>query len=61
MADNTIKINCTTPETYRKLVGFLKGNNTMHHTYHLKKERAFWVVIKYLHHSDNTKEIENQL
>jgi hypothetical protein len=23
-AENTIKINCTTPETYRKLVGFLK-------------------------------------
>jgi hypothetical protein len=28
MADNTIKINWTASETYRKLVAFLKGNNT---------------------------------
>jgi arsenate reductase-like glutaredoxin family protein len=61
MADNTIKINCTTPETYRKLVGFLKDNNIVHHTYQLKEERAYRVVIKYLQHSVNTKEIENQL
>jgi 3-methyladenine DNA glycosylase AlkC len=60
MADNIIKINCTTPETYRKLVGFLKDNNIVHHT-QLKEERAYRVVIKYLHHSVNTKETENQL
>jgi hypothetical protein len=61
MADSTIKINCTTPETYRKLVGFLKDNNIVDHTYQHNEERAFRVVIKYLHHSVNTKEIENQL
>jgi arsenate reductase-like glutaredoxin family protein len=61
MADNTIKVNCTTAETYRKLVAFLKGNNIVHHTYQLKQERAYRVVIKYLHHSVSTKEIENQL
>jgi hypothetical protein len=61
MADNIIEINCTAPETYRKLVGFLKDNNIVHHTYQLNEERAFWVVIKYLQHSVNTKEIENQL
>lgn len=61
MADNTIKINCTTSETYRKLVAFLKGNNIVHHTYQLKEERAYRVVIKYLHYSVNTKEIESQL
>jgi hypothetical protein len=60
IADNTIKINCTTSETYRKLVGFLKDNNIVLHTYQFE-ERAFRVVIKYLHHSVNTKEIENQL
>jgi hypothetical protein len=32
MADSIIEINCTAPETYRKLVGFLKDNNTVHHT-----------------------------
>jgi hypothetical protein len=61
MVDNTIKIDCTTPETYRKLVVFLKENNIVHHTYQLKEERAYWDIIKYLHHSVNTKEIENQL
>jgi hypothetical protein len=55
MADNTIKINCTASETYRKLVAFLKGNNIIHHTYQLKEEMAYRVVIKYLHHSENTK------
>jgi hypothetical protein len=29
MADNTIKINCTTSETYRKLVAFLKGRSKL--------------------------------
>jgi hypothetical protein len=32
------KIKCTTPETYRKLVGFLKDNNIVHHTHQLKEE-----------------------
>jgi hypothetical protein len=32
MADNTININFTTAETYRKLVGFIKNNNIVHHT-----------------------------
>jgi arsenate reductase-like glutaredoxin family protein len=52
---------CTTPETCRKLVEFLKDNNIVHHTYQLKEERAYRMVIKYLHHSVNRKEIENQL
>jgi hypothetical protein len=43
------------------LVAFLKGNNVIHHTHQLTEERAYRVVIKYLHHSENTKEIENQL
>jgi hypothetical protein len=48
-------------ETQRKLVGFLKDNNIVHHTYQLKEERAFRVVNKYLYHSVNTIEIQNQL
>lgn len=61
MADNNIKINCNTPETYRTLVNFLKENNIIHHTYQLKEERAYRVVIKHLHYSVDTKEIEDQL
>jgi hypothetical protein len=46
---------------HTKLVGFLNDNNIVHHTYQLEEERAYRVVIIYLHHSVNTKEIENQL
>jgi hypothetical protein len=62
MADNSIEINSTTSETYQKLVAFLKGSNIIHHTYQLTEEREYRrVVIKYLHHSENTKYIENHL
>jgi len=39
LANNVIKINCVTPETYRKLVRYLK-DNIFYHTYQLKKEMA---------------------
>jgi hypothetical protein len=40
LANNVIKINCVTPETYRKLVRYIKDNNIFYHTYQLKEERA---------------------
>jgi len=40
LANNVIKINCVTPETYRKLVRYLKDNNIFYDTYQLKKEMA---------------------
>jgi len=40
LANKVIKINCMTPETYRKLVKYLKENNIFYHTYQLKEERA---------------------
>ena len=33
LANNVIKINCLTPETYRKLVRYFKENNIFYHTY----------------------------
>ena len=61
LANNVIKINCTTPETYRKLVGYFKDNNIFHHTYQLKEKRAYRIVIKYLHHSTDTADIKQEL
>jgi len=61
MANNTVKINCTIPDTYRKLVKFMNGNNIIYHTYQPKEERANRVVIKYLHHSIDTKEVTEEL
>lgn len=61
LTNNVIKIICTTPETYRKLVRYFTDNNIYYHTYQLKEERAYRVVIKYLHHSTNTEDIKQEL
>ena len=51
MANNTI----------RKLVKFMNVINIIYHTYQTKEERAYTVVIKYLHHSIDTKEVAAEL
>jgi hypothetical protein len=61
LANNTIKINCHTPDTYRKLVRYMREKNIVYHTYQLKENRAFRVVIKHLHFSTNPKDIEQEL
>jgi RNase P/RNase MRP subunit p30 len=40
LINNTVKINCTTPASYRKLVRYFRQGNIVHHTYQLKEERA---------------------
>jgi hypothetical protein len=52
-ADNTIKINCNTLETYRKLVVFLKENNTVHHIYQLKEESGNKISTPFSQHKGN--------
>jgi hypothetical protein len=44
------------PETYRKLVTYFKENNIVYHTYQLKEEKAYRIVIKYLNHSTDTED-----
>ena len=61
LANNVIKINCVTPEIYRKLVKYFKENNIFYHTYQLKEERAYRIVIKYLHYSTDTEDIKYEL
>jgi hypothetical protein len=39
----------------------MNENNTICHTYQPKEERAYRVVIKYLHHSVDTKEVVEEL
>jgi hypothetical protein len=58
---NVIKLNCTTPETYRKLIKYFKENHIFYHTYQLKVERAYRIAIKYLHHSTDIEEIRREL
>lgn len=61
LADNTIKINCETPDTYRKLIKYMRENNVIHHTYQPKEERAFRIVMKYIHHTTDPNEIKQEL
>jgi hypothetical protein len=60
LANNVIKINCVTPQTYRKLARYLK-DNIFYHTYQIKEERAYRIAIKYLHHSTNAEDIKQEL
>jgi hypothetical protein len=50
-----------TPETYRKLVIYFKENNIFYHIYQPNQERAYRIVIKYLHHSTDTEDIKEEL
>jgi PAX-interacting protein 1 len=50
-----------TTETYRKLVKYFKENNIFYHTYQIKEERTYRIVIRYLYHSTETEDIRNNL
>ena len=52
---------CLTPVTYRNIVTHCKEKNMYYHTYQLKEERAFRVVLKHLHHSSNLDDIKQEL
>jgi hypothetical protein len=41
LANNTVKINCTISDTYRKLVKFMNEHNIIYHTYQPKENRAY--------------------
>jgi hypothetical protein len=56
-SDNTVKINSYQPETYRKLIRHLEEEKIIDHSYQLKQERAYRVVIRNLHHSPPTTDI----
>lgn len=49
LANNMVKINANTSDTYRKLITFMKTSNIVHHTYQLKEDKAYRVVIRNLH------------
>lgn len=61
LTNNIVKINCITADSYRKMARFLRENSIIHHTYQLKEERAYRVVIKHLHNSIPTKDIKAEL
>ena len=61
MANNVIKITCLTPETSRTLIKHFKETDVYYHTYQIKEERAYRVVLKYLHHATEIEDIRQDL
>lgn len=61
LANDKIKISTHTVEAYRKLSSFLRREKIIHHTYQIREERAYRVVIRNLHHSVPIEEIKNEL
>ena len=51
LANGTVKINANTIDTYRSSAKHIKEENIVHHTYQIKTERAYRIVIRHLHHS----------
>jgi hypothetical protein len=59
--ENTVKIIIKTVESYRKLVHHLREEGIVYHTYQLKEDRAYRIVIGELHPSIQTEEIKEEL
>jgi hypothetical protein len=45
MANNVIKLTCTTPDTYRNLMKHFKEKGIYYHTHQSNEERAYRVVL----------------
>ena len=57
----TAKINVNTSDTYRRLVKRLQEDNIVHHTYQIRDESVYRVVLRNLHHSIPPHEIQAEL
>lgn len=61
LANNTIKINPKNADAYRALVKHLREQKIVFHTYQIKQDRAYRVVLRNIHHSIPTDEIKAAL
>lgn len=61
LANNTIKINPKTSDAYRTLVRHMRANNVIFHTYQVKQERAYRVVIRHIHYSIPVEDIKTDI
>lgn len=57
--ENKVKINSASIDTYRKLVKHLTGLNVKFHTYQIKQERSYRVVIKNMHYSTDINDLKD--
>lgn len=60
-ANGQIKIIAKDSDTFRKIIHILNGENAAYHTYQLKENRAYRVVIRSLHPTTPTDEIKKAI
>jgi hypothetical protein len=56
-----IKINVSTSDSYRRLFKQFQTDNTVHHTYQPRGQRAYSVVLSHLHYSIHPDVIKSEL
>lgn len=61
LANNTVTVYPHSSVTYRSLVTHLRNNNIAFHTYQLKQDRAYRVVLRDIHYSIPTQDIVDEL
>jgi hypothetical protein len=61
LRNDTVEINNLNPDTNRKLIQYLNSEKIIHHTYRMKQDRAYRVVIRNLHYSMPIDEIKEEL
>jgi hypothetical protein len=61
LPNETVKINVHSPDSYRGLIKRPQEDKIIHHTYQIREERAYRVVIRHLHHSFPPHEIQAEL
>ena len=60
-SNGTIRVNTSTSDSYRRLIKLLQHDNIVYHTYQLREERAYRVVIRYLHPSIPAEAIKQEI
>jgi hypothetical protein len=61
LADNQVKVQPKTYESYRTVIKALAKKHTEFHTYKLKEERTYRAVLKNMHYSINPQEIKTEI
>lgn len=58
--NSNVKIMSKTKVSYSAIIQALTEKNTLFHTYQLKENRAFRVVLRHVHHTTDIEEIKNE-
>jgi hypothetical protein len=61
LPDNQVRMQPKTPDSYRAITKALNEKNTTFHTYKLKDERNYRVVLKNMHYSINLADMQTEI